>query len=562
MIKIKVGKKEGKRNKYLFVKFKYQSDIVERIKQLPRRVYQNGMWEIPEADFKLVLEQLYEYDLEFYGDLTDNMKTVLALEEQMSSQEPDNTFKFKTKPFPHQLDCFEYAKDHSCFILGDEQGLGKTKQTIDIAVARKNQFKHCLIICAVNGLKWNWQQEILVHSNEKGHILGQRINKKGNLVIEGVKKRLEDLKKPHDEFFLITNIETLRQPEVANQIEKMCKQGIIGMTVIDEVHRCKSSTSVQGKAIQKCCSYYKMALTGTPLMNSPIDLYNVLHWIGVEPHSLSQFKSYYCTMGGYCNTDVVGYKHLDRLSDKLDSCMIRRLKAEVLDLPPKIRSVEYVDMTDKQAKLYEDVRQEILDNIDKVLLCPNPLVELVRLRQCTGYCGILSTKIQDSVKFNRLTQLLDDITREGGKAIVFSNWTSIINPLVDILKKYKPAVITGDTKDRVSEQDRFMNDPSCKVILGTIAAMGTGLTLTAANTVIFMDECWNMANQEQAEDRAHRIGTKSTVNVISLICKNTIDEQIHEMVMQKGRMAKLIVDGEIFSQENRKSLVNYLLGVD
>ena len=88
-------------------------------------------------------------------------------------------------------------------------------------------------------------------------------------------------------------------------------------------------------------SYYVqnvMALTGTPLMNSPIDLYNVLHWIGVEPHSLSQFKSYYCNMGGYCNTDVVGYKHLDRLSDKLDSCMIRRLKAEVLDLPPKIKT--------------------------------------------------------------------------------------------------------------------------------------------------------------------------------------------------------------------------------
>ena len=140
---------------------------------------------------------------------------------------------------------------------------------------------------------------------------------------------------------------------------------------------------------------------------------------------------------------------------------------------------------------------------------------------------------------------------------MFSNWTDVTGPAFSRLKRFNPAVITGETKDRVSEQNKFMQDSSCKVIIGTIGAMGTGLTLTAASTVIFLDSPWNRANKEQAEDRAHRIGTKSNVNIITLVCKDTNDERIEELVYQKGAMADLLVDGK--STENRAQLVDFLL---
>ena len=237
--------------------------------------------------------------------------------------------------------------------------------------------------------------------------------------------------------------------------------------------------------------------------------------------------------------------------------MLRRLKKDVLDLPDKIYTTEYVEMSPKQAKIYKEVSMEIKENIDKVTNAINPLAELIRLRQATGYTGILSSTIQESAKLDRLEELLDEIVSNGGKALIFSNWTAMTNPTFERFKRFNPAIITGETKNRVEQQDKFMNDDTCKIIIGTIGAMGTGLTLTAGSTVIFLDEPWNRATREQAEDRAHRIGTKENVNIIFLITKNTIDERIHDIVEQKGHLADMLVDGKVVG--DKKQLINYLL---
>ena len=134
----------------------------------------------------------------------------------------------------------------------------------------------------------------------------------------------------------------------------------------------------------------------------------------------------------------------------------------------------------------------------------------------------------------------------------------MINPTYEYLKEYNPAIITGEIKDRVAQQDKFMKDDKCKVIVGTIGAMGTGLTLTAANTVIFLDEPWNKAIKSQAEDRAHRIGTSSSVNIITLMCKNTIDERVHEILEQKGNIAELMLDKKL-SLNDKKKLIKFLI---
>lgn len=176
----------------------------------------------------------------------------------------------------------------------------------------------------------------------------------------------------------------------------------------------------------------------------------------------------------------------------------------------------------------------------------NPLSQLIRLRQATGYTGILSSTIEESAKLDRLEEIVEDIIADGEKVIIFSNWTNITDEVEKRLQKYRPLVITGSTPE--NERDfcvkQFQGEDDKKVIIGTIGAMGTGLTLTSANNVIFLDEPWNMALREQAEDRAHRIGQNKTVNIYFLLTKDTIDERIHTIVEDKGEVSDYIVDKE------------------
>ena len=548
MIRIEINKAVQFRGRSLFLSFPDRRDRQAQLNQLsrlPRRYYHPEWkeWEVPLIKFNDVLNLLDQWDIEIVGDIPDDIKKRLEIEEQMVSGD-EGDLNFKTEPFQHQLECYKFAKTHSKFILGDEQGLGKTKQSIDIAVSRRGKFKHCLIVCCVNGLKWNWQDEVAKHSNEQSKIIGEYVTRNGNRVIGSLKERTEELRRGYDEFFLITNIETLRDKRFRAVAKELCDNGEIGMVVVDEIHKCKNPSSLQGQALNYLSSYYRLGLSGTPLMSSPEDVYSILKWMGVEAHSFTDFKEHYCVLGGYGGHDIMGYKNLNELRDRLDEVMLRRKKDEVLDLPPKIRSVEYVQMPAEQLSIYNEVLTLIRQNIDKIRLMPNPLVETIRLRQTTGYPGILSTKVTKSAKLDRMAELVAEAVEAGDKCIVFSNWTQVINPAYDLLKKqgYHPALITGDTTDAQAEKDRFMNDDKCKVVLGTISKMGTGFTLTAGRTVIFLDSPWTRAEKDQAEDRAHRIGTTGTVSVITLVCKDTVDEKIEKIVESKGLLSDMIVD--------------------
>lgn len=538
----------------LYIKGDYNSNILNVIHSFQTRYYHRNskLWECKIDYFPIILDKLKFEDIQICGEVPKKFEKYLKMLDIYDEQDAD--YLSRTKPFEHQMESFNYALTHNKFLLGDEQGLGKTKQALDIAVARKHKMKHCLIVCGVNNLKWNWYKEVEIHTNEKAHILGSRINRKGKTVIGSSADRLADLKQIHDEYFLITNIETLRDKSIQSQIKKMCSDGIIGMTIIDEIHKCKNSQSKQGKAIHCCCSYYRLALTGTPLMNNPVDLYNVLKWLEVENHSLTYFKNLYCEMGGFGGYEIIGYKNLDQLENSLNKNMLRRRKEEVLDLPPKIYTDELLDLDSSQDKLYRDVTNQIIEDIDRIMLLPNPLTELIRLRQVTSNPNILTSKNITNVKYDRIVDILESTT---DKVIIFSNWTKVINPLYIKLSSlgYNPALVTGESKDPILEMNKFQSDNTCKVILGTTPALGTGYTLTAANTVIFIDEPWSKAIKDQAEDRCHRIGTKGTVNIITLICKDTIDERIHQIIKDKGELSDRIVDGKAVQPSDIKFLI-------
>lgn len=557
MIKLKFDfSQKLKYKQSLYIKGDYNPTILDTIHSFQTRYYHRNskLWECKIDYFPIILDKLKFEDVQICGEIPKKFEKYLKLLNTYDKQ--DAQYYSKTKPFDHQMDSFKYALTHNKFLLGDEQGLGKTKQALDIAVSRKSKMRHCLIVCGVNNLKWNWYKEVEIHTNEKAHILGSRVNRKGKTVIGNSSERLTDLKQLHDEYFLITNIETLRDKDIQGQIKKMCSEGIIGMTIIDEIHKCKNSQSKQGKAIHCCCSYYRLALTGTPLMNNPIDLYNVLKWLEVENHSLSYFKNLYCEMGGFGGYEIIGYKNLEQLESMLSKNMLRRRKEDVLNLPPKLYTDELLDMDNSQDKLYRDVTNQIIEDIDRIMLLPNPLTELIRLRQVTSNPNILSSKNITNVKYDRVFDILESTT---DKVIIFSNWTQVINPLYIKLCSlgYNPAIVTGETKGPIEEMNKFQNDKSCRVILGTTPALGTGYTLTAANTVIFVDEPWNKAIKDQAEDRCHRIGTKGTVNIITLICKDTIDEKIHQIIKDKGELSDRIVDGIAV----KPSDIKFLIGV-
>lgn len=570
MIKIKIGEPEKLSNNILvkksaFVSFDYNPDIVSFIKQMGTRVYNpdNHTWEMPINNIIGLCDKFENEEIKIEGIYED-------LHKQEFEIDIPKDFEFKTKPFNHQVDGVRFGLNKKKFLLCDDQGLGKTKQIIDFVgcLEKTDTINKVLIVCGVNSLKYNWQYEIGVHSDEKGWVLGTRFRKTTGKAYEGsTKDKLDDLGNLPDCRYIITNIESLRAGAkkisktkyhfpIAEKLQELCKNGTISVIAFDECHKSKDPTSLQSRAMLLLSASYMSAMSGTPLMNNPLDLYFPIHWLGYEQHSLYQFKQHYCKFGGWGGSQVVGYKNLEEIRALMEKIMIRRLKSEVLDLPEKIRKIEYVDMTAKQAQIYKEVYNGVMSDLQKIKFSNNPLSMMIRLRQATGWTGILSDKVQESAKMERMIELVQEIVESGQKAIIFSNWESITSVAKEKLKAYNPAYITGATKadERMKEVDRFQTDDKCRVIIGTIGAMGTGLTLTAAQNVIFLDSPWNMALKAQAEDRAHRIGTKGTVNIITLVCKNTIDERIEELVEKKGQIADALVDGKASVDD-----INFLL---
>lgn len=546
-----------------FVAFPFNQNIIAAVKNRPLRKYEpkTKEWEIPYKDVAACAEVLSDFDaVTITGDYYEDAKTDI-------SSLPDG-FTFKTEPYAHQIDMLLYGMEHESFLLGDDQGCGKTKEVIDFFRMMKflGKVKRCLVICCVNGNKYNWEEEVLLHSDCKPWILGSRYNKKGKRVIGSAQDRLDDLQHLSDDLdFIITNVETLRLlPQrqgnktifpIAERLRQLSDMGEFGIVAIDETHKNKNPESQQSKAAFRLDDKFKIPMSGTYILNSPFDLYFPLKWAGYEDHSWYQFKQYY---GRYSGFQLLGYKNLDNLQETLEPVLLRRLKTDVADLPEKIRVTEYVEMGKKQAGIYSAVRNDLLGQIDKIRLSHNPLADLIRLRQATGYPGILSTECEESAKMERMVELVEDEVSKGGKVLIFSQWSQVTAQARRLLKPYNSAYITGDVKqeERFALIHRFQTGGT-PVCIGTTGALGTGFTLNTATMVIFLDEPWSRALKDQAEDRAHRIGTKYPVTVVTLLTKDTIDERINQIVYRKGAMADFLLQDEV----SARSYINELLDI-
>jgi len=438
--------------------------------------------------------------------------------------------------------------------------LGKTLQVIYAAeeLYAQKKIDHCLIICGINTLKQNWKKEIEKFSTLSCRVIGEKINSKGKVSYASVKERAEELYNYIEDFFLIINIESLRDNLVIDAIRN--SENTFDMIVVDEVHCCKSPTSQQGKNLLKLAKVgnYHYGLTGTLLVNSPLDAYTPLKFIGQEKANYSTFKQYFCQyeqkFGHY---QIVGYQNLDVLRDEIADCSLRRSK-DLLNLPPKIIIPEYIELDTAQNKFYQDLQAGVIEEADRVNIKVTSLLGLItRLRQAATCPSVLSSTITSSAKADRAISLVEEITSNGEKVVIFSTFKEPLYKLQELLKEYKPLMCTGDqTDEEVSLAiDSFQQDTEHKVMLCTTSKMGVGVTLTAASYEIFLDAPWTYAEFEQCCDRCYRIGTNKAVTIYNLIAKDTIDERIQYLLETKKGISDYMVDDKADQSAELKMLL-------
>lgn len=599
------------------IKFKYDLDVIEKIKNVPGRCWvpDRKIWTIPRDKLGFLIKGFegtrYENMLQITSDEHINENAKLNTTTYIPNIDiSDIKFHVKegAKPYKHQLDFMKYAIDRqnkgntSGFMVCDDQGLAKTCESMNLALYNKEKYKykHCLVICCINSSKYNWKQDIIDHTRGEytPYILGDRIKRNGNIREGSSEDKLYDLETltcyKKDEplpYFIILNIEAIRFKQklksskkgkkfdthysIADRIIELINNGEINMVIIDEVHKNMSPQSKQGEQILniKVKTGNKalwLPMSGTPITNKPTDVYTPLKL--VNGHNYKSFYSwcnFFCVTGDYGAMDIIGYKNIPTLKDMISYHMIRRLKDDVLDLPPKIRYDEYINNTPYQDKLYSIVLTNLRGMLSSIALSPNPLAQLMRLRQVNGSPEILDpelkidkTYISHNAKMQRLIELVDEIVDRGEKLIVFSNWVEPLRTIYRILsEKHKICSFTGTmtTQDRQKHKEVFMNNPEYKILLGTIGAAGTTHTFTASNNIIFYDEPWTPSDKQQAEDRIYRIGTTKSVNIYTLISRNTVDERVHDILYRKSTMSDLLVDNKL-DLYKRPDLLDWILG--
>lgn len=470
---------------------------------------------------------------------------------------------------------------------------GKTLESMNLAIYNEQQyqFKHCLIICCVNSAKYNWQQDILDHTNSQytPYILGSRIRKNGTIKYDGTSAdkytdlvtghMYGDLDAPELPYFIILNIEALRYKmgkvnAISSELIRLMNAGQINMVILDEIHKNASPGSQQGKEllrIKRSTSDTMMwiPMTGTPVTKQPTDVFLPLKLC--NGHAFKSFWTWcqeFCVYGGFGGYEIIGYKNIPKLKRILEPNMIRRRKEDVLDLPPKIRYIEYVQNTPYQQRLYDKVEAELVSDLDSVMLSMNPLAKLMKLRQVNGSPELVDPNLKvdadylkKNAKLQRLLELIADAQARGEKVVVFSNWVEPLRTLYRFVsKKYKTCAFTGTMSpaDREAHKALFLNNPEYRVLLGTIGAAGVSQTFTVAQTLIFYDDPWNPSDKEQAEDRIYRIGTRQSVNIFTLVCKDTVDDRVEQLLYTKHGIAKYIVDNQLDTKN--PNLIQYLLG--
>ena len=535
--------------------FEYNPYIVDALKTIPTFYYhkKDNVWEFPVCYLGRLLDNLTFLD-EIQLRLLDTPESgEFHFGRQFKLEPLSETEKvsFKMKPFDHQLEAINFGLDREKWLLLDSMGLGKTNSIIWLAetLKRRGVIDHCFIICGVNSLKQNWKKEIQKFSTESAVVLGEYTTRTGTIRYRSMDKRAAQLKDPIEEFFVITNLESLRDDRIIEAFKKSSNK--FGMIAFDEAHKAATKTSQQGTNLLKLDAPFKVAATGTLITNNPLSAYVPLSWTGNDQSILTTYKSQYCNFGGIKDSQVIGFKNLDVLQEEIKSCSLRRTLDQVRsDMPPKSVKIEVLEMEESQRKFYEAIKEGVKEEADKIeLKSANLLALTTRLRQATACPSLLTSQNICSVKVDRCVELIQELTSQGEKVVVLSVFKETINELATKLGQFRFSVNTGDVPDGVVARnvDKFQEDPAEQVFVGTWGKVGTGWTLNAASYLICLDTPYTAAMFDQGTDRIWRVNNTRPAFVTVLLCGDTIDERVQEIIETKKELGDYLVDGVEFT---------------
>ena len=468
-------------------------------------------------------------------------------------------YKFKTTPYAHQREAFMLSAQKKVYALLMDMGTGKTKVCLDTIghLFEKQEIDFSLIV-APKGVIANWLGEIETHLPDR--IEREIVLWKPSLT-KKFREELKDLSSPSSGKlkFLLMNVESFSSKKGVGVAEYFIKNFKVFMAV-DESTTIKNRQAKRTKSISKLGlgARYRRILTGSPVTRSPLDLYSQMNFLDED---ILGFTSFYAfqgrfavvqrrTMGAHSFNHIVGFRRLDELTEVLEKHSFRVRKEDCLDLPDKVYMRREIELTKEQKRAYEQMKHFALARLQsgELSTTKNVLTQLMRLQQIC--CGNLTDDagVIHSLPSNRINALLDICDEIQGKVIIWATWTmdirSIAEALRDRFSVQAVATLHGETPDSERQKvvESFQDRQSeLRFIVGHPKTGGYGLTLTAATTVIYYSNSYDLELRIQSEDRAHRIGQTNKVTYIDLISPKTVDEKIVRALRNKINIADTIL---------------------
>jgi len=470
-------------------------------------------------------------------------------------------YKFKTKPYQHQLTALEKSWNRETYAYFMEMGTGKTKVLIDNVAMLYDKGKiDGLLVIAPKGVIGTWHtQELPAHL--PNHIENVSTLWQSNIT-KSQSRKLGDLFKTGEELhILIMNVEAFSTAKGLDFAKKFLLSHKTLMAV-DESTTIKNPKALRTKNIIQISDMakYRRILTGAPVTKNPLDLFSQCFFLDpyhLDHQSYYSFRTRYAIMktayiSGRSIQLVSGFKHLAELAEKLKPFSYRVLKEDCLDLPPKIYMKRNIELSTEQKKVYKEMKEKALAHLHgKQITTMTVLTQLMRLQQIT--CGhfVADDGTTQQIKSNRLNELMDILDEVEGKAIIWAHWQADIKSIIKQIKKvHGPGSVVDyygltpqDQRDK--NKDAFQNDSQVRYLVGTPQTAGYGITLTAANTVIYYSNGYDLEKRLQSEDRAHRIGQHKPVTYIDILAEDTIDEKIVKALRKKINIASEVMGEEL-----------------
>lgn len=542
----------------LVVSFDYRPSILNVVREIDGRIFnaKKKQWEVPEESVVECVDALKPLNFIINNDVVATYDAYKRRSEEVAN------IKKNESPYAGSLPLYDFQKTGTAFLralpaalLADAPGLGKTLQTC----AAFEDLEDQVLIFVPASLKFNWRDEIM-----------KWLPTDKVMVIHGNKKeRIEQWHHAHKNRakWIISNYELLiHDKEIHDTAAHEW-----GAIVCDEADRISNPRAQTTRNLKALRAKRRVALTGTPVSNTPEDLWSIADWL--YPRYLgtfTQFQKKYCKLNEWSR--VVGYQNLDQLRERIEPIMLRRLKEDVLkDFPTKTIEDVRFELSKEEREVYDAVRKMVLDDVKKMtdldtrslMLIP---VKLLRLKQATGHMELIDAKASENIpssKLETLKDLLRPIIKSGEKALIFTQFAEMAHILNRELQEYGSLIIWGgvDSLERKNIVDRFMTNPEHQILIGT-EALAYGLNLQAASYVFNYDLPWSVAKYEQRIGRAHRVGQTKPVTVYNLLANNTVDLYTKNILYKKQTISddllgdKEELESANFSKEDIENILN------